>query len=200
MNKIAALYVKTGGPYFGLDNVDPWDIHRDARRYDELGNGDPVIAHPPCNHWSMLANVNAARWSTFKVGDDAGCFAAAVRSVQLHGGVLEHPAFSMAWSAFNLPEARRGCWTGSLTDPVGGISTMVSQSAYGHVCRKQTWLYAVGCVPLPMRWEDVRTDTVVGAGVNSGECTSSRRATSSEAIETPLAFRSALIELAESVR
>ena len=27
---IAALYVETGGCYFGLDGVDPWDEARDA--------------------------------------------------------------------------------------------------------------------------------------------------------------------------
>ena len=28
---VAALYVETGGCYFGLPNVDPWDEARDAR-------------------------------------------------------------------------------------------------------------------------------------------------------------------------
>ncbi|MGZ2449608.1 hypothetical protein ACVIRO_002362 [Rhizobium ruizarguesonis] len=30
---IAALYVETGGGYFGLEGVDPWDETRDARKY-----------------------------------------------------------------------------------------------------------------------------------------------------------------------
>ena len=30
---IAALYVLTDGPYFGLEGVDPWDEPRDARTY-----------------------------------------------------------------------------------------------------------------------------------------------------------------------
>lgn len=29
---IAALYVATGGIYFGLPDVDPWDVARDARK------------------------------------------------------------------------------------------------------------------------------------------------------------------------
>ena len=33
MMTIAALYVNTDGPYFGLDGVDPWDESRDARSY-----------------------------------------------------------------------------------------------------------------------------------------------------------------------
>ena len=30
---IAALFVEKNGIYFGLADVDPWDIHRDARTY-----------------------------------------------------------------------------------------------------------------------------------------------------------------------
>lgn len=48
MGVIAALYVETGGVYFNLDGVDPWDKERDARKY----NGPhPVVAHPPCFLW-----------------------------------------------------------------------------------------------------------------------------------------------------
>ena len=47
---IAALFVETGGVYFGLPNVDPWDEERDARLYDGPW---PVVAHPPC-HLSHL--------------------------------------------------------------------------------------------------------------------------------------------------
>ena len=42
---IAALYVETGGAYFGLEGVDPWD---EARRY---AGPHPVVAHPPCQRW-----------------------------------------------------------------------------------------------------------------------------------------------------
>lgn len=30
---IAALFVATGGAYYGLPGVDPWDAERDARKY-----------------------------------------------------------------------------------------------------------------------------------------------------------------------
>jgi hypothetical protein len=43
---IAALYVETGGVYYGLPDVDPWDEARDARLYDGPW---PVVAHPPAN-------------------------------------------------------------------------------------------------------------------------------------------------------
>lgn len=43
MIRVAALFVETGGVYFGVRGVDPYDASRDARRYrDAL----PVVAHP----------------------------------------------------------------------------------------------------------------------------------------------------------
>lgn len=42
---VAALFVEKDGPYSELNQVDVWDIERDARFY----NGPfPVVAHPPC--------------------------------------------------------------------------------------------------------------------------------------------------------
>ena len=41
---IAALFVIKNGCYYGLENVDPWDIDRDAMKYD---GPHPVVAHPP---------------------------------------------------------------------------------------------------------------------------------------------------------
>jgi hypothetical protein len=49
---IAALYVETGGCYFGLPDVDPWDQARDARLY---AGPWPVVAHPPCQMGAVLA-------------------------------------------------------------------------------------------------------------------------------------------------
>ena len=48
MNTIAAIYVQTGGSYYGLDDVDCWDEERDARLYP---GPHPVVAHPPCQRW-----------------------------------------------------------------------------------------------------------------------------------------------------
>ena len=42
MSKIAALFVETNGVYYGLDNIEPWDKQRDARKYK---GPYPVIAH-----------------------------------------------------------------------------------------------------------------------------------------------------------
>ena len=195
---IAALYVEKGGAYYGIQDVDPWDEVRDARLYDGPW---PVVAHPPCNHWCQLAPVNAARYETFEIGDDGGCFAAALDAVRRFGGVLEHPAYSLAWEQFDLPRPTRWGWNSKFGDP--GWSTELSQSAYGHPARKATWLYAVNVdfdvAPTP-RWWDARGEAVIGGGVNSGECVGRRKIDKLEASATPAAFRDMLLALARSCR
>jgi hypothetical protein len=106
---VAALYVETNGVYFGLDNVDPWDVTRDARTYT---GPHRVVAHPPCQLWGSFAYVNYARWGGEhnRPGNDGGCFQSALASVRRWGGVLEHPAFSRAWKAFALPSPLRIGW------------------------------------------------------------------------------------------
>lgn len=144
---IAALYVETGGVYFGLDGVDPWDEQRDARLYD---GPHPVVAHPPCARWSRLAGFTESRYG-YKRGDDGGCFAAALDAVRRFGGVLEHPAYSAAWDHFGIAEPTwRGGWTGSIC---GGWTCYVEQGRYGLPVKKATWLYAYGVEQLPeLRW------------------------------------------------
>jgi hypothetical protein len=51
MIQIAAIFVETGGVYFGLPGVDPWDKVRDARSYP---GPFPVVAHPPCQRWGKF--------------------------------------------------------------------------------------------------------------------------------------------------
>jgi hypothetical protein len=139
---VAALYVDPHGVYAGLPDVDLWDEGRDARLY---AGPWPVVAHPPCGRWSRLAGLVQHRWG-HRVGDDDGCFAAALRAVQNFGGVLEHPAFSKAWDAFGLPKplTYHG-WTAGIC---GGWSCYVEQGQYGLWIAKPTWLYAYG-VELP---------------------------------------------------
>jgi hypothetical protein len=188
---IAALYVETGGAYYGLDDVDPWDAERDARRY---AGPHPVIAHPPCNTWCQLAPVNAKRWGR-RVGDDDGTFAAALAAVRRWGGVLEHPAYSIAWRRYGLPVPARHGWTQSFDDP--GITTQVSQAAYGHAARKRTWLYAVDVDPAALDWRDPAGVAVIGGGIHTGQCVG--RPKLERAIATPIAFRDMLIALARTV-
>ena len=139
MMRVAALFVETGGCYFGLPGVDTWDLLRDARTY---AGPWPVVAHPPCARWSRLARFCEVRHG-LKVGDDGGCFEAALRSVRSYGGVIEHPAFSKAWAHFGLPrpETKRAGWT---PGACGGYSCYIEQGRYGHAAKKATWLYVFG--------------------------------------------------------
>lgn len=191
MTLVAALFVARGGVYFGLEGVDPWDEERDARLYD---GPYPVVAHPPCGRWGQLAPVNEARYGT-PVGHDGGCFAAALGAVERFGGVLEHPAYTLAWHAFDIQRPRRGSWQKDATRP--GWVTEVSQSAYGHRARKRTWLYYVGeAEPPALDWSDPAGEAVIGGGINSGECVGRAKVEKAEAIKTPEPFRDLLLLLA----
>lgn len=196
---IAALYVQTGGCYFGLPDVDPWDAARDARRY---AGPHPVVAHPPCARWCRLAGLVEARWG-HKRGDDGGCFAAALAAVRAWGGVLEHPAYSDAWAAFDLPAPpRRGGWVRGLC---GGWACHVEQGRYGHPAKKATWLYAVGVADLPpLRWGSVpdhETKAWVswcGNHTRTGAGASRPRVNKRVAARTPIEFRDLLLSIARN--
>ena len=196
---VAALYVETGGAYFGLEGVEPWDEKRDARLY---AGPWPVVAHPPCQKWCQLAPLNASRLPDYEIGDDGGCFAAALEAVRTYGGVLEHPAYSIAWHTFALPRPITHGWQRALTDE--GWSTEIAQVAYGHGARKRTWLYYVGDVPPPaLDWREPPATMQVSAfGMTDGRS----RFTYAEALDkgksnaTPASFRDALIAMARESR
>lgn len=141
---IAALYVETDGCYFGLAGVDPWDEARDARTYP---GPHPVVAHPPCQRWGRFWHGSTRKPHQYKLGDDGGCFAAALEAVRTWGGVLEHPKDSHAWEWFDLHKPPpTGGWV--IADDRGGWTCCVDQGFYGHFSNKRTWLYAAG-VELP---------------------------------------------------
>lgn len=190
---IAALYVATGGAYFGLPDVDPWDEKRDARRYP----GDrPVVAHPPCSTWCQLASVNEARYG-HAIGSDGGCFESALASVRRWGGVLEHPAYTLAWGRYGIPRPPRGYWARSLWAPREWV-TEVSQSAYGHKARKRTWLLYVGPEPASMDWRDLDGEAWVGNADGQDPKNPKPTLSPKEAKASPPAFRDALLALARS--
>lgn len=145
---VAALYVEPNGAYYGLPDVDPWDEARDARTY---AGPWPVVAHPPCERWGRFWHGSTRKPHQFKLGDDGGCFAAALDAVRRFGGVLEHPADSRAWPHFNLnaPPREGGWWP---ADFLGGLTCYVEQGFYGHLSRKGTWLYAFGVEPPELTW------------------------------------------------
>jgi hypothetical protein len=196
---IAALFVQTNGAYFGLENVDPWDEKRDARLY---AGPHPVVAHPPCSRWCRLAGLVEARWG-HKRGDDGGCFASALASVRKWGGVLEHPAYSDAWAAFELnAPPTGGGWVNA--DMQGGWTCYVEQARYGHAAKKATWLYANG-VELPsLLWGHVAVRDVKALVSWCGNHTCADedrpRLGKHAAAATPPLFRDALLTMARSAR
>jgi hypothetical protein len=199
--EVSALYVATNGVYFGIPGVDPWDIHRDARRY---GGPHPVVAHPPCQrygrYWSGGPNVRVPKI----LGDDDGCFLSALSAVRIHGGVLEHPEASHAWKLFGLNRPpREGGWV--VADFEGGWTCCVEQGHYGHPARKATWLYACH-VPLPeLVWGPCLGKQRLDEGFHSTEERRARRAAGQkprkrlspkECLSTPIAFRDVLLSIA----
>lgn len=191
---IAALYVEANGAYSGLQDIDLWPETRDARNY---AGPWPVVAHPPCSTWCKMAPVNQARYG-IPIGSDDGCFAAALAAVHRWGGVLEHPAYSLAWLEHRLPWPQAGGWQRDLE---GGWCCYVEQGNYGHPARKPTWLYAVSDRPLPtLRWGQA---THSGAWISADRPRAvlkamgiARQLSSKEASATPLEFRDVLIGIA----
>jgi hypothetical protein len=189
---ITALFVASGGCYFGLPDVDPWDEQRDARLY---AGPWPVVAHPPCARWCMLAGLVQHRYG-HRIGDDGGCFASALESVRRWGGVLEHPAGSLAWRAYDLLEPRRGCWTRGIN---GDWVTEVCQSAYGHQARKRTWLLARSFELPALNWSDPEPSAWVSYG-DFDRYPDVQRLSKKAASATPPAFRDLLLSIARSAR
>jgi hypothetical protein len=174
---IAALFVEAGGCYWNLPGVDPWDEARDARKYT---GPHPVVAHPPCQRWGRFWHGSTRKPHQFKLGDDSGCFLAALQAVEDFGGVIEHPADSHAWKHFGITKPTRdGGWTANiewyereirrqgLSKEAAQLvrrtaihnatewSCCVYQGKYGHFSGKPTWLFVSGLSrsQLPnMRW------------------------------------------------
>lgn len=183
---VAALYVDPAGVYSGLEGVEVWDEARDARLYEGPW---PVVAHPPCARWSIMGLCRG-----YGDGLDGGCFEAALAAVRRFGGVLEHPANTLAWKAFGLPKPAARGWVGSLTDR--GWTCEIDQAQYGHRANKRTWLYYVGSEPPELRWGrapftgvTVRNDGGGGSGGSRGQRS-----------RTPETFRDVLLAMARSSR
>lgn len=204
---VAALYVAEAGCYFDIEGVDPWDASRDARQY---AGPHPVVAHPPCERWGAYWNGGPgwiARGKPPKrLGDDGGCFSAALAAVRQWGGVLEHPKGSRAWTHFgiNRPPAGGG-WV--VADWEGGWTCCVEQGHYGHRARKPTWLYAARLSPPSLVWGPAPNEPALQAMIDRSR---ERRGTQKpsalewmskqERAATPMPFRDLLLGIARTAR
>lgn len=195
---VAALFVETDGCYFNLPGVDPWDIKRNALNYS---GPHPVVCHPPCQRWGRLGVASYARWGGEhnRPGNDGGCFKWAKFWVDHNSGVLEHPAGSMAWAAFNIEKPRARGWTLVRGYPRVYWVSEVWQSAYGHRANKATWLYYVGNEPpMELNWERPRGTHQVGFYDKRGKAANKPTLSKREANATPIAFRDVLLSLASN--
>jgi len=184
MKTVAALYVDGSGPYSNLSNVEAWDVERDARKYK---GPHPVVAHPPCKRWGNYWFGSPSGPDRFHLGDDNGCFGAALWAVRTFGGVLEHPQGSRAWTWYGLPTPGPQGWGwGNTQDAYGGRSCQVAQGHYGHPARKMTWLYAVIPSFPALVWSDIR-------GLKPVEHLDKR-----DRFITPIPFRDLLLDMVKS--
>jgi hypothetical protein len=200
---IAALYVQRGGCYYGLPDVDPWDEERDARTY---AGPYPVVAHPPCERWGRYWFGGPSARNRRALGDDGGCFTAAIAAVRRWGGVLEHPEASHAWRKHNvMPPPRCGGWVNA-GDGIGW-TCCVEQGHYGHSARKATWLYAVAPVLPSLTWGASDARRRLDEGFHSSAERRAARAAGlrpikrmgkRERLATPLPFRDVLLAIARS--
>jgi hypothetical protein len=205
---IAALYVSPLGPYCGREGIDFWDESRDARNYR---GPYPVIAHPPCARWGRYWSGGPSARVRRELGDDGGCFEAALQAVRKWGGVIEHPEASHAWRYFCLARPpKSGGWIQA--DFRGGWTCCVEQGHYGHPARKATWLYVWGVrkQDLPeLKWGKCRGRRLLDAGYKSAEdrrrskargCTKDvNKLSPKEMLVTPEPFAEVLIRIANSV-
>lgn len=207
MRCVAALYVASGGVYSGLRQVSVWDETRDARRY---AGPWPVVAHPPCERWGRYWSGGPSVKVKRKLGDDGGCFKAALAAVRHWGGVLEHPEASHAFAAHGLvrPTWRAG-WVPA-GDGLGHVCC-VAQGHYGHRARKLTWLYAVNTRLPRLDWSIPAPRSRLDYGFHSAAERKARRAkvapivnatrlSALENLSTPIPFRDLLLKMARSVR
>lgn len=203
---IAALYVEANGVYSNLPDVDCWDISRDARLYSGPYS---VVAHPPCERWGRYWSGGPSARVRRKLGDDDGCFAAALTAVRRWGGVLEHPEASKAWDNFGINKPpKSGGWIPAhvpLAMLPNAWTCCVEQGHYGHRARKATWLYYVGHTKPPeLIWGPSQGERL-DEGFHSPEERAAARArgqkprqrlSKAENLATPIPFRDLLLSLA----
>lgn len=142
-----------------------------------------VVAHPPCERWGRYAKGTMTN-QVETPGADGGCFATALHSVRLWGGVLEHPKDSRAWAFFGLVNPFPHGWTRCGRDE---WVCQVDQGNYGHEAPKPTWLLYRGPRPPELAWGPSSAPRRI-----EGMCKKQR-------LTTPTEFRDLLLTLARNV-
>jgi hypothetical protein len=143
-----------------------------------------------------MAAVNYARWGGDhnKPGNDGGCFASALKSVQRFGGVLEHPAKTKAWAAHGLTSPTGFGWNKTADNE---FVCEVWQSAYGHRANKATWLYYYGAnPPFDLKWDRPKGTHQIGFYDKRGKAANKPTLGKREANATTVMFRDELLLLA----
>jgi len=156
---IAALYIEPDGVYANKPGIDAWCEMRDARSYT---GPYPVVAHPPCQRWGRFWHGSTRKPHQYRLGDDGGCFRAALDALEQFGGVIEHPCDSHAWKHFGLTPPKRFVGWAQTPGPIETLvdgdgnaagerrragewwTCYVEQGHYGHISRKPTWLLTCG--------------------------------------------------------
>lgn len=205
MRIVAALYVDERGCYAGLPDVEVWGVSRDARTY---AGPHSVVAHPSCERWGRYWGASPTQFPRLKLGDDGGCFAAALAAVRRWDGVLEHPEGSHAWRAFGLiVPPRSGGWVrADALYGFDGWTCWIEQGAYGHPARKATWLYACDVTLPSLDWGAPKGDLVRlddgyhsaaerRRAVQTGIC---QRLSRRQRAATPIPFRDLLLSIART--
>ncbi len=125
---IAVLFARRDSAYKDSACFDVFDAGRNALTYCGAA---PVLAHPPCRAWGILAHMAKPREGERELAYFA------LAQVRLNGGVLEHPVSSRLWKEADLPQ-------GLLIDSFGGFTLDIDQYDFGHVANKPTRLYICG--------------------------------------------------------
>jgi hypothetical protein len=173
MDKYAALFVRKDSAYKHRDSFDPWDAERNAMEF----SGDcPVVAHPPCRSWGMLAHMTFRslpeneREPAREKEKLLALFSVDV--VRKNGGVIEHPSGSRLFGSV-LPDAGEH-------DEFGGFTIEIDQFDFGHVAHKGTKLYVCGIkeseLPkLPPKNVSIPTRSICGNVKGTTRCTQYQR-------------------------
>ena len=178
---ISVLFCDPEGVYSEFPGLDLWGLpDRDAMDWP---GGNPVICHSPCQEYSIAKTCHPRRLPE-------PTFGFALAAVRNYGGVLEHPAKSLAFRMHGLPSPREGAgWQRTMC---GGWTCCVWQGHYGHFAPKATWLYCAGANPPNLRWGPANTGKTLQTHSSHSTGLKLRNG-------TPADFARVMISIAESV-